>query len=309
MRALSWLGVCLAGWAYAADVPTNDSSPRVKQGAPGTLGALPTDPSQAPVDAQRPMYTLSLLRAGTPGGASHVVEPGTVLSVEGARFRLVRAESGLELQQLDINDTASARLRLPSEGGSGALDSWQATLMPLDPAAQAQLLRMREMSRLGLVRELQASSSRTEPLPTTPHAHRVDLRASDALLATGQPASLPQTLVFDAGQRLILLSTRYTSLDDLKARIDAARTQPEVPVLTLAQALAAFRYSEGQQIEHVPAGGLYLLQIWAPWCAPCLKERDDLVAYFRANPESDWVWFHAEADAAAHQERKRDTSP
>jgi hypothetical protein len=363
-----WLGLCLTGWATAAEVPTTyrlqlskpgltppamlvlpgqpvtlgigrspeaaDAAPSrfelvvegeglslrqlgagdavigrlplAKQGGRGTLGDWQVELSPALVEAPRPMYTLLLERAGAPRGRSYVVEPGTVLSFEGARFRLSRAEAGLELQELGAGDAVTARLRLAQEGGSGALGSWQATLMLLDPAAQAQLMQMRETSRLGLVRQLQAASSRTEPLPTTAHIHRVDLRAADSLLATGQPSSLPQTLVFDAEQRLILLSTSYRSLDDLKAKIDAARKQPEAPALTLAQALAAFRHPDGRTIERVPAGGLYLLQAWAPWCAPCLKERDDLVAYFKANPDNDWVWLHAEADAPAYRQRPKD---
>lgn len=251
------------------------------------------------------MYTLLLERDGAPKGRSYVVEPGTTLSFDGSRFRLDSAGAGLLLVQLGEGDAVSARLPLAGAGGNGALGDWQVKLTPMDAEAQAKLRQMRETSRLGFVRGLQAASMAAGPLPTGVHAHRVDLRAAESLLATGQPASLPQTLVFDAGQRLILISHGYKDLPTLQAKIEAARERPEAPALTLAQALAAFRLSDGRVIDQVPAGGLYLLQAWAPWCAPCLKERDDLAAYFAANPDSDWVWFHAEADAPAYARRQR----
>jgi thiol-disulfide isomerase/thioredoxin len=282
-----------------------DQLPLPQAGGSGTLGEWQVALTPVATAAPRPMYRLTLERDGGPSGRSFVVEPGTQLSAAGARFRLESAESGLELQELGAENAVTARVPLKSTGGSGTLGSWQATLTPLDPTEVAQMLQMRETSRLGLVRALQASD-RTEPLPTVAHAHRTDLRAADSLLATGQPAALPQTLVFDAEQRLILLSTSYSTLDDLQAKIAAARKQPAAPALTLAQALAAFRHPDGRVIERVPAGSLYLLQAWAPWCAPCLKERDDLVAYFQANPDSDWVWFHAEADAPAFRKQQQD---
>lgn len=270
------------------------------------IGLLTMDPSSAAgrlAAAELPaMYTLVLERAGAPRGLSLVVNPGAVLSFQGARFRLITDAEGLQLQELGVDDAVNARLSLASGGGQGVLGDWQVTLTPLDTVAQAQLLQMRENSRLGLVRKLQAADPGAA-LPTTAHVHRVELRAAEALLASGQPASLPQTLVFDAEQRLILLSSSYTSLEDLKAKIDAARLQADAPALTLTQALTAFRHPDGRSVDSVPAGGLYLLQAWAPWCAPCLKERDDLQAYFSANPGSDWVWFHAEADVAAHARR------
>lgn len=253
--------------------------------------------------AEAPMYTLRLEREGAPKGRSYVVSAGTTLSFHGGRFRLESAGEGLLLVQLGEGDAVTDRLPLGPGGGSGELGAWQATLTPMDPEAQAKVRQMREASRLGFVRALQAASDAAGPLPTGAPAHRVDLRAADALLATGQPAALPQTLVFDAGQRLILISTGYKDFPALKAKIDAARARPDAPALTLAQALEAFRHPDGGEIAQVPAGGLYLLQAWASWCAPCLKERDDLAAHFAANPDSDWVWFHAEADAHAFKRR------
>lgn len=275
-----------------------------KDGGRGALGGWQVElhPALAELPSA-PMYTLSLERADAPKGRRYIVEAGTTLSFHGARFRLEQAGEGLLLLQLGEDDAVDARLSLDAIGGSGVLGSWQATLSPMDAAAQASMRQLRETNRLGFVRELQTATA-TTTLPTVAHAHRVDLRAADALLSTGQPASLPQTLVFDADQRLILLSSGYKDLATLKAKIDAARQQSEAPALTLAQALTSFRHTDGAEIGQVPAGGLYLLQAWAPWCAPCLKERDDLAEYFQANPDSDWVWFHAEADAPAYRRQR-----
>ncbi|MCU0757566.1 MAG: hypothetical protein MUE46_21095, partial [Xanthomonadales bacterium] len=157
-----------------------------------------------------------------------------------------------------------------------------------------------ERQRLALALDLQARPDAGR-LPVAAGPKRVTLKADKALLAAGHPRLLPQFLVFDAEQRLILVTSGFTTLEALRAEIDAASARHDAPRLSLSQALSGFRAADGEPLQSVPPGRIALLVIWGPGCAFSKRAREALEAHLQERPDSDWVWLDAEADRSAYR--------
>lgn len=239
-------------------------------------------------------YQLALTEAGKRTFKLMLVA-GRPLQLPGLRFRLVEHPGGVRFEQLSPDGAVLAALAFPADGGSGTVEGWQIGLRRQSAEELAAERAAVERDRMALVLDLQA---RPDPgrLPARAGPKRVTLQADEALLTAGHPRLLPQFLVFDAEQRLILVTSGFTTLDALRAEIDAASRRTDVPRLSLAQALGGFRATDGQPLQAVPPGRIALLALWAPGCGFSRRAREALEAHFREVPDSDWVWFDAAAD-------------
>ncbi len=249
-----------------------------------------------PTSATEPArYELALTEAGKPTFKLMLVA-GRALQLPRLRFQLVEHAGGVRFEQLSPEGAVLAALELPAEGGAGAVEGWQVGLRRQSAEERAAERAGVERQRLALALDLQARPDAGR-LPVVAGPQRVTLKADEALLAAGHPRLLPQFLVFDAEQRLILVTSGFTTLEALRAEIDAAAASPTDALrLSLAQALSGFRTADGQPLQAVPPGRIALLAVWGPGCAFSKRAREALEAHFRERTDSDWVWFDAEAD-------------
>lgn len=251
--------------------------------------------------AEPARYELALTEPGKPTFKLMLVA-GRPLQLPRLRFQLVEHSAGVRFEQLAPDGAVLAALELPADGGAGAVAGWQVDLRRQSAEERAAERAEVERQRMALALDLQARPDAGR-LPVAAGLKRVTLRADEALLAAGHPQLLPQFLVFDAEQRLILVTAGFTTLEALRAEIDAASTRHDAPSLSLAQALSGFRSADGQPLQSVPPGRIALLAVWGPGCGFSKRAREALEAHFREHPDSDWVWFDAEAD---RQGRSRD---
>lgn len=250
--------------------------------------------------AEPARYELALTEAGKPSFKLMLVA-GRALQLPRLRFQLVEHAGGLRFEQLAPDGAVLAALDLPAEGGTGAVEGWQVGLRRQSAEERAAERAEVERQRLALALDLQARPDLGR-LPVAAGPKRVTLKADEALLAAGHPQLLPQFLVFDAEQRLILVTAGFTTLEALRAEIDAAAASPTaVPRLSLAQALSGFRTADGHPLQVAPPGRIALLAVWGPGCGFSTRAREALEVHSRERPDSDWVWFDAEADRAAYQ--------
>jgi hypothetical protein len=248
--------------------------------------------------AEPARYELALTEAGKPTFKLMLVA-GRPLQLPRLRFQLVEHAEGVRFEQLAPDGAVLAALELPADGGAGAVEGWQVGLRRQSAEERAAERAEVERQRLALAVDLQARPDAGR-LPVAAGPKRVTLRADEVLLAAGHPQLLPQFLVFDAEQRLILVTSGFTTLEALRAEIDAAAASPTaVPRLSLAQALSGFHAADGRPPQAVPPGRIALLAVWGPGCGFSKRAREVLEAHFRAEPDSDWVWFDAEADRVA----------
>lgn len=224
---------------------------------------------------------------------------GRALQLPRLRFQLVEHAEGVRFEQLAPDGAVLAALAFPAEGGAGTVAGWQVDLRRQSAEERAAERAEVERKRMALALDLQARPD-SGRLPVQAGPKQVALRADEALLAAGHPQLLPQFLVFDAEQRLILVTTGFTTLEALRVEIDASMASPPaVPRLSLAQALSGFRTADGRPPQAVPPGRIVLLAVWGPGCGFSKRAREALEAHFREVPDSDWVWFDAEADRGA----------
>jgi hypothetical protein len=244
-------------------------------------------------------YELALTEAGKPTFKLMLVA-GRPLQLPRLRFQLVEHAGGVRFEQLSPEGAVLAALELPAEGGAGAVEGWQVGLRRQSAEERAAERAEVERQRLALALDLQARPDAGR-LPVAAGPKRVTLKADKALLAAGHPRLLPQFLVFDAEQRLILVTSGFTTLEALRAEIDAASARHDAPRLSLSQALSGFRAADGEPLQSVPPGRIALLVIWGPGCAFSKRAREALEAHLQERPDSDWVWLDAEADRSAYR--------
>lgn len=249
--------------------------------------------------AEPARYELALTETGKPTFKLMLVA-GRALQLPRLRFQLVDHAEGVRFEQLAPDGAVLAALAFPADGGAGTVDGWQVNLRRQSAEERAAERAEVERKRMALALDLQARPD-SGRLPVQAGPKRVALRADEALLAAGHPQLLPQFLVFDAEQRLILVTTGFTTLEALRADIDDAATRTDAPRLSLAQALSGFHAADGRPPQAVPPGRVALLAIWGPGCSFSKRAREALEAHLREVPDSDWVWFDAEADPAAYR--------